>query len=54
MDHELILLRWEDVDIGLSQPKTDRATGWDIQGLIDNKDQLQKAKQEQNIQSQNR
>ncbi len=37
-DHELILLRWEDADIGLSQPKMGRATGWDIQRLINNKD----------------
>lgn len=42
-DHKLILLHWEDIDIGLSQPKMGRATGWDIQGLIDNKDQFQKA-----------
>ncbi len=45
-DHELILLRWKDADIGLSQPKMGRATGWDIQGLIDNKDQPQNAYQE--------
>ena len=37
-DHELILLRWEDADIGLSQLKRGKATGWDIQSLIDNKD----------------
>lgn len=48
-DHELILLRWEDIDIGLSQPNAGKATGWDVQGLIDNKDQLQKAQQEWNI-----
>lgn len=53
-DHELILLRWEDADIGLSQPKMGRATGWDIQGLIDDKDQFQKAHQEWNMQSQRR
>ena len=43
-DHELILLRWEDIDVSLSQPNTAKATGWDIQGLIGDKDQLIKAK----------
>ena len=27
---ELILLRWEDIDMGLSQPNTGKATGGDI------------------------
>lgn len=30
LDHEVILLRWEDIDIRLSQLNTDRATGCDI------------------------
>ncbi len=45
-DHELIPLRWDEIDVGLSQQNTGRATGWDIQGLIDDKDQLQKAHQQ--------
>ena len=53
-DHELILLRWEDIDVGLSQSNLSKATGWDIQGLIDNKDQLSKAQKEWVIQSQKR
>ena len=53
-DHELILLRWEDIDMGLSQPNTGKATGWDIRGLIENKDQLSKARKEWVTQSQER
>ena len=45
-NHELILLRWEDVDVSLSQPNISRATGWDIQGLIGDKDQFSKAREE--------
>ena len=47
-DHELILLRWEDNDIGghIPQQNTSRATGWDIQGLIRDTDQLSKARDE--------
>lgn len=51
-DHELLLLRWEDIDVGLFQPNTSRATSWDIQGLIDDKNQLQKAQQRWKTQSQ--
>lgn len=32
--HKLILLRWEDIDVGLSQPNAGRATGLDTQSLI--------------------
>lgn len=45
-DRELILSRWKDIDVSLSQPNTGRATGWDIQGLIEDKNQLDKAKKE--------
>lgn len=38
-----MLLCWKDANIGLSQPKISRATGWDIQSFIDNKNQLQNA-----------
>ena len=44
-DHELILLRWEDIDHSLSQSNTGRTTGWDIQGLIGDKNQFSKAKE---------
>ena len=44
-DHELILLRWKDIDVSLSQSNIGRATGWDIQGLIGDKNQLNKAKE---------
>ena len=53
-DHELILLRWEDIDVALSQPNTGKATGWDIRGLIENKDQFSKARKEWVTQSQER
>ena len=43
-DHELILLRWEDIDHSLSQSNTSRATGWDIQGPMEDKNQFNKAK----------
>ncbi len=45
-DHELILLRWEDINHDLSQSNTARATRWDIQGLVSDKDQLSKAHEE--------
>lgn len=32
--------------MSLLQPNTGRATGWDIQGLIEDKDQLNKAQEE--------
>ena len=51
-DHELILLRWENIDMGLSQPNIGKATGWDIRGLIENKDQLSKARKKWVTQSQ--
>lgn len=50
-DYELILLRWEDIDLSLSQPNTGRASGWDIQDLIRDKNQLGKAKEVWIIQS---
>ena len=40
--------------MSLSQPNTGRATGWDIQGLIGNKDQLSKAREEWVTQSHER
>ncbi len=43
-DHELILLHWEDCDIGVPQQNTSRAIGWDIQGLVRDTDQLSKAR----------
>ena len=44
-DHELIFLRWEDVDLNLSQTDKGGITGWDIKGLVEDKDQLSKAKE---------
>lgn len=44
-DHELIFLRWDDVDLNPSQADTGRATGWDIQGLVEDKNQLGKARE---------
>lgn len=43
-DHKLILLRWEIIDVSLSQSNPDKAIGWDIQGLMRDKNQLNKAK----------
>ena len=43
-----------DMDVSLSQPNTGRATGWDIQGLIGDKEQLSKAKEAWVIQSRER
>ena len=34
------------MDVSLSQPNISRATGWDIQGFIGDKDQLSKARKE--------
>ncbi len=53
-DYELILLRWEDIDVNLSQPNISKATGWDIQGLIEDKDKFSKAQKEWVSQSQER
>lgn len=50
-DHELILLRWEDIDTSLFQPHTGKANGWDIQGFIGDKDQLSKAREKWVMQS---
>ena len=43
--HKLILLRWKDIDVSLSRLNIDRATKWDVQGFIGNKDQLCKARE---------
>lgn len=36
-DYKLILLYWEDINISLSQSNTGKATRWDIQSLIGDK-----------------
>ena len=41
----MILLRWKDIDVSLSQPNKGRDTGWDIQSLIRDKNQLGKARE---------
>lgn len=42
-DHELILLRWEDISYTLPDKEVAAPTGWDIQGLIDSPEKLQSA-----------
>ncbi len=44
-DHELIFLRWEDVDLNLSQTDKGGAIGWDIKGLVEDKNELSKARE---------
>ena len=42
-DHELILLRWKDMDISLSQNAKSKAIKWDsIKSLCGDKDKLSK------------
>lgn len=43
-DYKLISLYWEDINISLFLPNTDKATEWDIQGLIGGKNQLEKVR----------
>lgn len=45
-DHELIILRWEDLDFNPKDQRSGAQIGWDIQGLIENKVQLDLAKTE--------
>lgn len=45
-DHELKSLRWEGMDTGPSQNINSKVTGWDIQSLIRDKEQLSKAQEE--------
>lgn len=42
-DHELILLRWENISYTLPDKEVAAPTGWDIQGLIDSPEKLQLA-----------
>ena len=53
-DHELIVLRWEDVEYNLTNKSCEKITGWDIQGLIGDKNKLQAAQSEWTNLSQNR
>ena len=43
-NHELIVLRWEDVGYNSVNPKDGQVTGWDIQGLINNEKNLEATK----------
>ena len=40
-DHELIVVSWPDLAEESAAFDNGRATGWDIQGLIDDKDKLE-------------
>ena len=42
-DHELILLRWEDINHDLPNKQDEAPTGWDIQGLTKSLDNLESA-----------
>ena len=53
-DHELIVLRWEDVEYNSTNESCGRVIGWDIQGLINNPDSLQVAQREWARSTQNR
>ena len=53
-DHELIVLRWEDVCYDSVDQNCGGITGWDIQGLINDKNSLQAAKSEWMEQTKNR
>ena len=53
-DYELIVLRWEDVEYNLTNKSCGKITGWDIQGLIGDKNKLQAAQSEWTNLSQNR
>lgn len=52
-DHELIVLHWENIYQNVTKFSTSRITGWNIQNLIENKDQLIIAKAEWEVKSQN-
>lgn len=45
-DHELIVLRWKDVEYNSINKSYGRVTGWDIEGIINNSDSLQAAQLE--------
>lgn len=53
-DHELILLRWEEICDGLPEKGAVEPTGWDIQGLIDSPDNLKLAHTEWTLRGKNR
>ena len=53
-NHELIVLRWEDVDYNSANPKDGQITGWDIQGLINDEKSLQAAELDWVKETQNR
>ena len=52
-DHELIVFCWENIDQNITKFSTGRITGWNIQNLIENQDQLKIAKAEWEDESQN-
>ena len=39
-DHELILLRWEDISYNLPEKTEAAPIGWDIQGLVQSPEKL--------------
>ena len=53
-DHELIVLRWEDIDCDSVNQNSGKITGWDIQGLIEDKNSLQAAQSQWMVHTKNR
>ena len=53
-DHELIVLRWEDVSYNSISSRDGRITGWDIEGLTSDERGLEAAKLDWTKQTQNR